>query len=59
MTKVKKSKYDMTEVAYLKVPKSLFLKIQELTKPTEHWSEKARDILQAFILIKDQEKGLI
>ena len=48
--KVKKSKHDLTDVAYLKVPKAMYLILQGLAGENIHWSELARDYLGAQIL---------
>jgi len=50
MSKVKKSKHDLTDVAYLKVPKAMYLILQGLAGENIHWSELARDYLGAQIL---------
>ena len=50
----------MTDVAYLKVPKAMYLILQGLAGEDIHWSELARDYLGAQILINlEKEKGLI
>ena len=51
----RKSRFDLSDVAYLKVPKNLYLKIKEITPDNKHWSEIARNILETWL----EEKGLI
>ena len=40
----------MTDVAYLKVPKAMYLILQGLAGENIHWSELARDYLSVQIL---------
>jgi len=47
----RKSSYDLSEPAYLKVPKSMYGKYVRVAKQENiHWSELARNVLEAWII---------
>jgi len=48
--KKRKSKFDLSEVAILKVPKSQYAQLKKLTDNTNiHWSECARMVLDWWL----------
>lgn len=49
MTKRRKSAFDLTDFAILKVPKNIYNKLVEQAGDKSHWSEIARNILQWWI----------
>ena len=55
MTRRRKSAYDLSEYAILKVPKSIYDKLVEQAGEKHHWSEIARNILNWWIE-NDSEK---
>ena len=57
----RKSKFDLSSPAFLKVPKSQYTELKKITDNTNiHWSELSRLILDWWIKTgQKKEKGLI
>jgi len=55
----RKSSYDLSEIAYLKVPKSIYEKYVKIAEKRDmHWSELARKMLDGWISQFDMDNPL-
>ena len=52
---VKRSKYDLANPRYMKVPREQFLKLHELHG--EDWAEQVRDVIAAYLGMRDAIRG--
>ena len=57
MTRIKNSKYNLSQPAYLKIPKDMYNKLVILAGEKRHWSELTRDIVDAWVTMYSQGEG--